>query len=137
MPFLTPPAAELSLAGKRAVIIEDEGFNILIYRKMLNYYGLRIVGEACNGFDAVAVVLRERPDIVLMDIEMPLMNGLEASARILAAYPVCIVLVTAYPYSVVGERAKEIGISGYVQKPVDKDSLLWELQTAYHAFQAE
>ena len=74
----------MSLSGKRAVIVEDEGITQLQLRKLLRSEGIQVVGAASDGQEGVELVLKERPDFVLMDIRMPVMDGLEAMGRILA-----------------------------------------------------
>src|SRR5690242_14654533 len=84
------------LSGKRVAVVEDEGITQLQLSRILRSQGLEVVGTAADGQEAVEVVLATRPDLVLMDIRMPIMDGLEASERILAEYPVCIVMLTAF-----------------------------------------
>src|SRR5689334_9601672 len=72
-----------SLMGKRAVIVEDEGVTQLQLRRILRSEGMEVVGLAANGLEAIEVVLEKRPDVVLMDIRMPIMDGLEAARIIL------------------------------------------------------
>src|SRR4051794_9509556 len=85
-----------ALYGRRVVIIEDEGITQLQLRKMLRGVGAEVVAAAANGLIGIEAVLRERPDIVLMDIQMPQMNGLDAAETILRSFRVCIVMLTAY-----------------------------------------
>lgn len=75
-----------SLAGMRVVICEDEGITQLQLKRILTLAGLKVVGVAGDGQAGVETVLRERPDLVLMDIKMPVMDGLEAARQIMAAY---------------------------------------------------
>src|SRR5690349_12229593 len=97
------------LQGRRVVIVEDEGITQLQLQKMLRNTGAAIVGTAANGRAGVEVVLRERPDIVLMDIQMPLMNGLDAAEEILSHLCVCILMLSAYSDAECQHRARNIG----------------------------
>jgi response regulator NasT len=123
------------LAGKRVVIVEDEGVTQMQLHRVLKMAGLTVAGFAVTGEQAVEVTLREKPDIVLMDIQMPgAMNGLEAAEAILRTTRTCVVMLTAY--SEHRERAEAIGASGYVLKPVDSYSLVPELVRAWRRFEA-
>ena len=133
---LNKKEATFSLSGKRAVIVEDEGITQLQLTRMLRSKGIKIVGTAANGIDAIKVVLEEQPDFVLMDINMPLMNGLEASERILAQHQVCIVMLTAFSEEEYQERAKAMGTCGYVIKPVTSETLIPEIEAALSKFHA-
>src|SRR5579862_7659350 len=68
-----------SLEGKCIVVVEDEGMTQLQLRRILQAEGMLVVGRASNGREAIEVVLANKPDVVLMDIRMPVMDGLEAS----------------------------------------------------------
>jgi AmiR/NasT family two-component response regulator len=124
----------LALSGKRAVIVEDEGVTQLQLRKILTSQGIDVVGLATNGRDAVDLVLRTKPDLVLMDIFMPIMDGLEACRLILKTYSVCIVMLTAFSEEEYQQEAKEIGAAGYVLKPVTSDTLMPQIALAFQNF---
>lgn len=130
-PTLEGPFA---LAGKRVVICEDETVIQMQLNRALTRAGLAVVGTAVNGEEAVEVTLRERPDLVLMDILMPGMDGLEATQRILDAYKVCIIVLTAFPVEH-ETRAKEIGACGYILKPITRDILLPKVEELFAAYQ--
>lgn len=129
-----PEIEAISLRGKRAVIVEDEGITQLQLKKILQSEGIEVVGAAGNGKEGVEFVLRERPDFVLMDIRMPDMDGLEATERILAEYHVCIVMLTAFSDEGYRQRATELGVCGYVLKPVTVETLMPQLKALYHRF---
>ena len=116
------------------VIVEDEGITQMQLRVILKGAGLEIAGAVANGKDAIELVLAEKPDLVLMDIKMPVMDGLEATRRILAQSHMCIVMLTAYDdYR---EEADTIGATGYVVKPIDRLTLLPQLAAALQRFTA-
>ena len=119
------------LAGKRIVTVEDESITQLQLRKVLTRAGLIVVGQAMNGRDGVDLVLREKPDIVTMDITMPVMDGLEATRRIMEQNSTCVVIVTAYTNDEYRQKAEEVGASGYVVKPIAASSLLPALESIY------
>lgn len=123
-----------SLEGMRAVIAEDEGITQLQLTKILRAKGLDVVGRASNGQEAVELALQTRPDLVLMDIRMPYMDGLEAAEHILAQERLCIVMLTAFSDEEYRQRAEKLGTSGYVLKPITADTLLPALLTAYQQF---
>jgi len=123
-----------SLLGKRAVIVEDEGITQLQLSKLLRSEGIKVVGTASDGQEGVELVLKERPDFVLMDIRMPVMYGLEATERVLTEYRVCIVMLTAFSDEGYRQRAMELGACGYVLKPVTGETLMPQLRAAYHKF---
>lgn len=124
----------ISFVGKRIVIVEDEGITQMQLGKILKRAGFTVVGAALNGETGVELALQERPDVALMDINMPgAYNGLEAARRILAEYRTCVVMLTAYgDYR---EEARQIGVCGYIVKPLDEQSLLPQLRAALQRFQ--
>lgn len=106
-------------------------------KRTLKQAGLDVVGMADNGETAVEMALRERPELILMDIRMPKMDGLKAAREILAEYSVCIVMLTAFSDETYQQEAREIGASGYLVKPISRDLLLPALQKALAAFDAK
>jgi CheY-like chemotaxis protein len=123
------------LKGKRVVVVEDEGVTQLQLRKILAREGLTVVGAAMSGPEGVAIVQREKPDLVLMDIRMPgEFDGLEAARRILSEKSVCVVMLTAFSDDGYRDRARQIGVCGYVTKPIDRDTLLPQVEAAYKSW---
>jgi len=126
---------ELLFRGKRIIIVEDEGITQLQLRKSLLRFGLDVVGTAATGEEGVAICLKERPDVILMDINMPgKIDGLEAARRILAQYRPCILILTAY--TEYEAEAGKLGVCGYIVKPIDAKMLRQQLRKAYVKFQS-
>lgn len=109
----------------RIVIADDEPITRMDLKEFLEERGYSVLGEATDGFDAIKMCKKIKPDLVLMDIKMPLLDGLSA-ARILQQEQIgaTIVLLTAYSERKFIDSAKEIGVSGYLVKPIDEKSII-------------
>ncbi len=115
----------------RVIIADDEPIMRMDLSEILEREGYEVVAEAVDGFDAVELCRRENPDIVIMDVKMPLLDGLTAS-KIIAQEQLAgtIVLLTAYSDREFIEKAKKSGVSGYVVKPLDERSFIPALEIA-------
>jgi DNA-binding NarL/FixJ family response regulator len=109
----------------RVVIADDQALVRTGFRMILNARGIEVVGEAADGVEAVDVVRRQRPDVVLMDIRMPTMDGLEATRRILADPSIdCRVLIlTTFDVDRYVYAALAAGASGFLLKDVTPEHL--------------
>ena len=122
------------LTGKSIVICEDEGITVMQIERVLTRAGLIVVGKANNGLMVVDMVLKTKPDIVLMDIVMPGQTGLEAARQIMAQSPTCIVMLTANSDEEHMGEARAIGAAGYIPKPITSEMLVPALQEALQMF---
>jgi response regulator NasT len=102
-------------ARRRVVIAEDEALIRLDLVEMLTSEGFDVVGEAADGEAAVELVRQHRPDLVLMDVKMPILDGISAAEAIRGIAP--IVLLTAFSQQELVARALAAGVQGYVVKP--------------------
>ncbi len=101
---------------------------------MLTNLGYLVVGEVADGTSAVNLARELRPDIVIMDIKMPDLDGIDAS-RILTQERIApVVLLTAYSQSELIERAKEAGVVGYIVKPIRESDLSPAIEVALARF---
>jgi response regulator NasT len=89
-----------------------------------------VVGEARDGEEAVALARELEPDLAIMDVKMPKLDGIEAARKIIAERPMPIVLLTAYGQDELVSRAVEAGVFGYLVKPFRESDLLPAIQTA-------
>ncbi|GIW11059.1 MAG: Fis family transcriptional regulator [Dehalococcoidia bacterium] len=108
----------------RIVIADDEALRLLSLRQQLEGMGHQVVGEATTGDEAVRLARELKPDLMIMDIRMPGMDGIDAAKAITAERPIPIVLVTAYSEKSLAERAAGAGIFAYLMKPVSEADLL-------------
>ncbi len=111
---------------KRILIVEDQEDNRMILRDVLSTAGYHLI-EALNGEDGVKLAQSERPDLILMDIQLPVMDGYEATRRIrqvAALKSIPIIAVTSYALSGDEEKARAAGCDGYVAKPFSPRELL-------------
>jgi two-component system, response regulator PdtaR len=114
----------------RILVAEDETIIRLDLRKTLEDAGFDVCAEARNGEEAVDLAAAERPDLAILDVKMPKLDGIEAARRILAERPIPIVMLTAYDQEELVSRAVEAGVFGYLVKPFRESDLLPAIRAA-------
>ncbi len=114
----------------RILVAEDETIIRLDLVKTLEGAGFEVCAEARNGEEAVALANAERPDVALLDVKMPRLDGIEAARRILAERRIPIVMLTAYDQRELVSRAVEAGVFGYLVKPFRESDLLPAIEAA-------
>lgn len=114
----------------RILIAEDETIIRLDLRELLERSGYEVCAEAKDGEEAVELARAEEPDLALLDVKMPRLDGIDAARRILAERPIPIVMVTAYGEDDLVARAVEAGVFGYLVKPFRESDLLPAIRTA-------
>ena len=121
----------MSKEGIRVIIADDEPITRMDLKELLTGEGYQVVGEAADGFDAVEICKQTRPDLVLMDIKMPLLDGLSA-AKIIYEEGLAdtVMMLTAYSEREFVEHAKDVGVAGYLVKPIDEKSLIPSIELA-------
>jgi response regulator NasT len=112
-----------STRSARVLICEDEGLTALRLQKAITALGYQVVGEAKDGEEAVALAERLKPDLILMDIRMPKLDGIAATERIMQARRTAIIMITAYSERELVEAALQAGASGYLVKPVSDEQI--------------
>lgn len=119
----------------RVVIVDDEVLIRMYIREILENNEYEVVGEAEDGLDAISVCREQRPDFVIMDISMPVLNGLEAAKVVseekLAGF---IILLTAYPDKGAAKSTEDMDIMGYIVKPVSEDMLIPAVEIALNKY---
>ena len=116
--------------SKRILLVEDESIIRLDIASILKDNGYDVTGEAGDGEKAVELALELKPDLIIMDIKMPKLNGLKASEIISKKLDVPIVLVTAYSQKEFVERTKLANVAGYLVKPVSEANLIPAIEVA-------
>jgi len=119
----------------RVVIADDESIRLMSLKTQLESLGLQVIGEAVNGKQAVDLIVKLKPDMAILDIKMPDMDGLEAAKAIASQYPIPVILLTAYSERTLAERAIEAGVFAYLMKPVSEEDLLPTILLARSRFQ--
>jgi len=114
----------------RILIAEDETIIRLDLRDLLEQAGFEVCAEAKDGEEAVTLARTVEPDLALLDVKMPKLDGIEAAKRILDERPIPIVMVTAYGEEELVSRAVEAGVFGYLVKPFRETDLLPAIATA-------
>jgi AmiR/NasT family two-component response regulator len=120
--------------ARRVVIAEDEAIIRLDLREMLEEEGWSVVGEAGDGETAVRLAEDLRPDLVLLDVQMPVLDGLAAAERIARQRVAPVVMLTAFGQRDLVERAREAGAMAYLVKPFAKKDLVPAVEMAVSRF---
>ncbi len=117
--------------GIKILIAEDNSLLRGVLRDALEEAGMRVVGEAGDGSEAVAVAERTRPDVVVMDMRMPNVDGIEATEQIAAAeWAMPVVVLSAYDEPQMIEAALAAGASNCLKKGVGLDELIEAIRAA-------
>jgi AmiR/NasT family two-component response regulator len=114
----------------RVLLAEDETIIRLDLRDLLERAGYEVCAEAKDGEEAIALARREQPDIAILDVKMPKLDGIDAARRILEERPIPIVMLTAYSQGELVSRAVEAGVFGYLVKPFREADLLPAIRAA-------
>ena len=117
-------------AARRVVIAEDEALIRLDLKEMLQEEGFEVVGEAGDGETAVRLTEQNRPDLVILDVKMPVLDGISAAERIARDRIAPVVMLTAFSQRDLVERARQAGAMAYLVKPFSKSDLLPAIEIA-------
>ena len=120
----------MATAPRRVVVAEDESLIRMDIVEILRDNGYDVVGEAGDGEAAVALATELKPDLVIMDVKMPLLDGISAAERLLKNHIAPVVLLTAFSQKELVERAAEAGVFAYVVKPFTPNDLLPAIEIA-------
>jgi two-component system, response regulator PdtaR len=125
----------MTSAMRRVVIAEDEAIIRLDLKEMLEEEGYEVVAEAGDGETAVRLAGEHRPDLVILDIKMPVLDGISAAERIVRARTAPVLVITAFSQRELVERARDAGAMAYLVKPFNRADLVpaIELAVSRHA----
>ena len=119
---------------RRVVLAEDEALIRLDLKEMLEEEGFVVVGEAGDGETAVRLAAELRPDLVILDVKMPVLDGISAAEQVVRARIAPVVILTAFSQRDLIERAREAGAMAYLVKPFQKKDLLPTIEMAVSRF---
>ena len=119
---------------RRVLVAEDEALIRLDLKEMLEEEGYDVVGEAGDGEEAVALANRLHPDLVILDVKMPKLDGIAAAERIAGDRVAPVVILTAFSQRDLVERAREAGAMAYLVKPFQKKDLVPTIEMATSRF---
>jgi two-component system, response regulator PdtaR len=115
---------------KRVVIAEDEALIRMDLAEMLEEEGYAVVGQAGDGETAVKLAAEHRPDLVILDVKMPVLDGISAAERIGAEKIAPVLMLTAFSQRELVERARDAGAMAYLVKPFSKADLVPAIEMA-------
>ncbi len=118
---------------KRVLVVEDDINNMRLITKLLKNEGYELI-MAITGEEGVKFAIDEKPDLILMDIKMPGIDGLEATRRIRASEngdKVTIIAITSYAMAGDREQYLEEGFTGYIEKPIDPYTIIKDIKTIW------
>ncbi|EJL29413.1 ANTAR domain-containing response regulator [Brevibacillus sp. BC25] len=114
----------------KIMVVDDEPIIRMDLREMLENEGYLVVAEAKNGEEAVSLAHRHKPDLIIMDVKMPVLNGIKASSIIRSFSDSSILLLTAYSQKELVQDARKAGVTAYLVKPVSEDDLIPAVEIA-------
>lgn len=114
---------------KRVLVVEDNKNNMRLIVKLLENNGYETI-KAVTGEDGVKLAKEEKPDLILMDIKLPDIDGLEATRRIRASGDDNVPIIAITSYAMAGDREQYLkeGFSGYIEKPIDPYKIIKEIE---------
>ena len=121
---LNVPSAGLA----RILVAEDETLIRMDLVEMLNVAGYQVVGEAKNGEEAIALARELKPDLAILDVKMPVLDGISAAEEIISISPV--LMLTAFSQKELVDRARDAGVMAYVVKPFSINDLVPAMEIA-------
>jgi response regulator NasT len=124
----SPEATAPKGKGARIVVAEDEAIIRMDLVEMLTESGYQVVGQASNGLEAIELVKEKKPDLAILDVKMPLLDGISAAEEIIHIAPV--LMLTAFSQKELVERARDAGVMAYVVKPFSVTDLIPAMEIA-------
>ncbi len=124
----------MSSEPTRVLIAEDEALIRLDLKEMLEEEGYEVVGEAGDGQKAIELARELRPDLVILDVKMPVLDGIAAAERIAGQRIAPVVILTAFSQRDLVERARDAGAMAYLVKPFSKSDLVPAIEMAVSRF---
>lgn len=115
---------------RRVVVAEDEALIRLDLKEMLEECGYAVVAEAADGESAVRLAEEHRPDLVILDVKMPVLDGISAAERIVGGRTAPVLMLTAFSQRELVARAAEAGAMGYLVKPFNRSDLTPAIELA-------
>ncbi|HJF85503.1 ANTAR domain-containing response regulator [Megamonas hypermegale] len=122
------------MAKLNIVIADNESIIRMDLKEMLEEAGHTVVGESINGIKAIELTRKLKPDLVIMDIKMPEMDGITAAKIIADEKLAPVILLTAFSQKNIVEKAKHAGVLAYLVKPIRQDSLFPAIEIAMSRF---
>jgi AmiR/NasT family two-component response regulator len=125
----------MSQSPRRVVIAEDEALIRMDLKEMLEESGYAVVGEAGDGEAAVRLADQLRPDLVILDVKMPVLDGISAAERITEGHLAPVLMLTAFSQQDLIERARDAGAMAYLVKPFQKADLMPAIEMAVSRYE--
>ena len=125
----------MAIPLEKIAIADDEQSVLLLMKEIVQDLGYECVGIAQNGADAVELVRRTQPQVLLLDVHMPVLDGMKVLAQIVEMKTTAVVTLTGDPDIELARRAMDAGASGYMQKPMESMQIAAIVESAWHRFQ--
>ena len=120
--------AQIGATPVRILVAEDEALIRMDLVEMLQEAGYTVVAQAANGEEAIALATEHRPDLAILDVKMPILDGISAAEKIISIAPV--LMLTAFSQRELVERARDAGVMAYVVKPFTIGDLVPAIEIA-------